>query len=106
MTGFGGPADPNAAKPARTLAINLSVYDPLLGKTYTEIGTEARSMHKCQGMAQLLSLPGPMSSTYYLAESAIPGPDASATRTRTVRRRGLLDCRPRAVRRRPGAAAS
>jgi hypothetical protein len=30
-------------------------------------------MHKCQGMAQLLSLPGPLSSSYYLAESAIPG---------------------------------
>ena len=36
------------------------VYDPLLGKTYAEIGTEARSMHKCQGMAQLLALPGPV----------------------------------------------
>ena len=34
-------------------------YDPLLGKTYDEIGTEARSMHKCQGMGQLLSLPAP-----------------------------------------------
>src|SRR6187549_693631 len=33
MTGFGGPSDPNAEKPARTLAINLSVYDPLLGRT-------------------------------------------------------------------------
>src|SRR5215218_5486991 len=61
MTAFGGPSDPNAEKPARTLAINLAVYDPLLGRTYNEIGTEARSMHKCQGMAQLLSLPGPTS---------------------------------------------
>jgi LmbE family N-acetylglucosaminyl deacetylase len=73
MTNFGGPADPNAPKPAHTLAIDLSGYDPLLGKTYTEIGTEARSMHKCQGMAQLLSLPGPMSSTYYMADSVLPG---------------------------------
>ena len=73
MTGFGGPPDPNAERSAHVLAINLSGYDPLLGKTYTEIGTEARSMHKCQGMAQLLSLPGPMSSSYYLAESALPG---------------------------------
>jgi len=73
MTNFGGPADPNAVKPARTVSIDLSGYDPLLGKTYTEIGTEARSMHKCQGMAQLLSLPGPMASDYYMADSAIPG---------------------------------
>ena len=38
--------------------VNSAVYDPLLGKTYSDIGTEARSMHKCQGMAQLLALPG------------------------------------------------
>jgi LmbE family N-acetylglucosaminyl deacetylase len=73
MTNFGGPADPNAERPARTLTIDLSAYDPLLGKSYSEIGTEARSMHKCQGMAQLLALPGPIASTYYLADSAIAG---------------------------------
>ena len=73
MTNFGGPADPNAERPARTLSVDLSGYDELLGKTYAEIGTEARSMHKCQGMAQLLSLPAPMATAYYLADSAIPG---------------------------------
>jgi LmbE family N-acetylglucosaminyl deacetylase len=73
MTGFGGPADPNAEKPAHVLSQTLSGYDPLLGKTWAEIGTEARSMHKCQGMAQLLSLPGPLSSSYYLVDSTIPG---------------------------------
>jgi hypothetical protein len=30
-------------------------------------------MHKCQGMAQLLSLPGPFTIKYRLADSAIPG---------------------------------
>ena len=73
MTNFGGPPDPAAARPARTLRLDLAHYDPLLGKTYSEIGTEARSMHKCQGMGQLLSLPGPLESTYYMADSAIPG---------------------------------
>jgi len=73
MTGFGGPPDPNAERPARTLSVDLSGYDALLGKTYAEIGTEARSMHKCQGMAQLLSLPAPLATTYYLAESAVAG---------------------------------
>jgi LmbE family N-acetylglucosaminyl deacetylase len=34
------------------------VFDPVLGRTYNEIGGEARSMHKCQGMSQLLPLPG------------------------------------------------
>ena len=33
-------------------------YDPLLGRTCNEIAGEARSMHKCQGMSQLLPLPG------------------------------------------------
>ena len=38
--------------PARAMPTsNLAVYDPLLGRTYAEIGTEARSMHKCQGGA-------------------------------------------------------
>lgn len=68
----GGP--PGAAgQPVRTARLNLAVYDPLLGKTYAEIGTEARSMHKCQGQAQLLSLPGPSAATYQLVESTIPG---------------------------------
>ena len=32
-------------------------YDPVLGRTYAEVGAEGRSMHKCQGMSQLLPLP-------------------------------------------------
>ena len=69
ISGFG------AAEPAQTgkvCRLNLAVYDPLLGRTYSEIGTEARSMHKCQGMAQLLALPGPSTTTYQLVESTIP----------------------------------
>ena len=52
----GSAAGGDQTPAARSLASNLAVYDPLLGKTYSEIGTEARSMHKCQGMAQLLAL--------------------------------------------------
>jgi hypothetical protein len=33
-------------------------YDSVLGRTYNEMAGEARSMHKCQGMTQLLPLPG------------------------------------------------
>jgi len=32
-------------------------FDPVLGRTYNELAGEARSMHKCQGMSQLLPLP-------------------------------------------------
>jgi LmbE family N-acetylglucosaminyl deacetylase len=40
------------------LNVPTDVYDPLLGRTYAEAGSEARSMHKCQGFGQLLALPG------------------------------------------------
>jgi LmbE family N-acetylglucosaminyl deacetylase len=72
VAGFGFPGEP--LPPGRLLRVNSAVYDPLLGKTYAEIGSEARSMHKCQGMGQLLSLPAPFSAfSYQLVESAVPG---------------------------------
>jgi LmbE family N-acetylglucosaminyl deacetylase len=71
LTGFGFPGEQQPSGPLAR--INLAVYDPLLGKTYQEIGTEARSMHKCQGMAQLLALPGPAASTYQLSETTLSG---------------------------------
>ena len=52
------------------LRIDNEVWDPLLGATYASIGSEARSMHKCQGMGQLLALPGPQVFTYRLGDSA------------------------------------
>ena len=70
--GFGFPGEAQAA--GKVTRINSGVYDTLLGKTYNEIGTEARSMHKCQGMGQLLSLPTPASTaTYQLVETTLPG---------------------------------
>jgi len=71
--GFGPPNANAPAEDGKLCRINSSVYDELLGRTYSEIGTEARSMHKCQGMAQLLALPGPVTRTYRLVESTIPG---------------------------------
>ena len=68
--GFGFPGEP--APSGRLTRINSAVYDSLLGKTYSEIGTEARSMHKCQGMGQLLSLPTPTSAaSYELVETTL-----------------------------------
>jgi hypothetical protein len=56
------------------LAPALDTYDSLLGSTYAEIGSFARSMHKCQGMAQLLALPGaPSPLRYMLADTVISG---------------------------------
>jgi LmbE family N-acetylglucosaminyl deacetylase len=69
--GFSGSREP-ASPASKQLTINLAGYDHLLGHTYAEVGTEARSMHKCQGQAQLLSLPGPASISYELVESMLP----------------------------------
>ncbi len=54
-------------------------YDPVLGRTCNEIGGEARSMHKCQGMSQLLPLPGVSEGfgsgprAYRLRDTVLPG---------------------------------
>jgi len=69
--GFRGEPAPTAA--LKLLEVSSDVYDPLLGRTYAEIGSEARSYHKCQGMAQLLPLPGRQSAGYRLGDSALAG---------------------------------
>ena len=65
--GFGPGGGPRvggvsgAEAPAMTTVANGAEFDPVLGRTYDEIAGEARSMHKCQGMSQLLPLPAPVS---------------------------------------------
>ncbi len=51
-------------------------FDPLIGRTYNEIGSEARSMHMCQGMPQLGSLPGPQPRAYVLHDTVLTTPKA------------------------------
>ena len=70
---FGFAGEPPPPSGAKLTAVDTAGYDPLLGESYAEIGSRARSNHKTQGMAQLLSLPGPSSAGYQLVESAIPG---------------------------------
>jgi LmbE family N-acetylglucosaminyl deacetylase len=65
------------------LTPNRTGFDPALGRTYAELGLEARSMHKCQGASQELLLPGEPSSrtyTYRLRDSTID-PEKAAPRT-------------------------
>jgi LmbE family N-acetylglucosaminyl deacetylase len=62
-----------AAPGARAVTVNLGSYDRLLGRTYAEIGSEARSMHKCQGLGLLLSLPAPVTASFELVASPIAG---------------------------------
>src|SRR5688500_16111036 len=56
--GPSGPGGQGTATAPRVLPFRGGdEYDSVLGRTYNEIGGEARSMHKCQGMSQLLPLP-------------------------------------------------
>jgi hypothetical protein len=59
--GIGGGAGGRAGSPptaVKLTSVSTAVYDPLLGRTYAEIGSDARSSHKCQGMGGLGMLPG------------------------------------------------
>ena len=76
--GDGVPATQAGVKVTR---VNPQQYDELLGRTYSEIGTDAHSNHKCQGTGGLPALPGfgggrgfgngPLS--YQLVDSTIAG---------------------------------
>src|SRR3954466_9821709 len=70
--GFGAQGQP---APDLLRVTATSEFDPLLGRTYSELGLEGRSMHKCQGTSQLLPLPGATSvRTYRLKDSVIGEP--------------------------------
>ena len=74
--GFGGgrpDAAPAAGSPA-LVRVSTDVFDSLLGRTWSEIGSLARSQHKCQGMGQLLFLPGGGGGgSYRLGDTTLPG---------------------------------
>jgi LmbE family N-acetylglucosaminyl deacetylase len=61
--------------PGRPVRVATGVYDPALGMTWQQLGSEARAMHRCQGMGQLLADPGPAEGVFSLldAEPAIAG---------------------------------
>jgi LmbE family N-acetylglucosaminyl deacetylase len=69
---FIAPGQPAVAPSRDLLRVNPSEFDPVLGRTYNELGLEARSMHKCQGTSQLLLLPGDsFTRVYRLKDTAI-----------------------------------
>src|SRR5438309_2153897 len=47
--GAGLQAGPSGPQTPRVTRVVTAVYDELLGRTYAEIGADARSNHKCQG---------------------------------------------------------
>ena len=59
-----GRPDTSAERPPQVVEVSTGAYDSILGRTFAQLGTESRSMHKCQGMAQLLAAPGQRSSLW------------------------------------------
>jgi hypothetical protein len=55
--GAGAPA-PAPQPGVKLTRVNTAMFDPLLGRTYAEIGADAHSYHKCQGTNGLPALPG------------------------------------------------
>jgi LmbE family N-acetylglucosaminyl deacetylase len=84
--GPGGGGRGQAAAPApgplplgalKAASFDVSPFDPLLGRTYVEIGTEERGMHKSQAMAGLLALPSGRAQQRYLLMDAVVTPPAT-----------------------------
>ena len=72
MASWGARGEPTPAGKV-LLSVPTEIYDPLLGRTYADAGSEARSMHKCQGFGQLLVLPGDAGMPRYeLVDAAEP----------------------------------
>lgn len=71
--GFGARRSQPQEREDGVVSVPLDLYDPLLGRTFAEIGSHARSMHKCQGTSQLLTLPGRYDATYRLMDTRIDG---------------------------------
>jgi LmbE family N-acetylglucosaminyl deacetylase len=65
--GTGGEAE--RLPGATPVAVDTGVYDPLLGMTWQELGSIARSSHKCQGSNQLKASPGTGQGLYSLVDS-------------------------------------
>ena len=67
--GFGAPS--TGPLPDGVVRMNTGEYDPILGGTYAQLGSEARSMHRCQSMSQLRGLPGDANSLWFLENASI-----------------------------------
>ena len=61
----------NAAAPAaHVVMVQTGEFDPLLGMTWSQMGTLARAAHVAQGMGQLASRPGPSQAGYILVNGS------------------------------------
>jgi hypothetical protein len=66
----GGRRRSDRPPPEGAVGMDTGQYDPVLGRSYYQMGAEARSMHRCQSMSQLRGLPGERISRWKLIDSA------------------------------------
>ena len=66
--GVGGGSVPDSDT---TVTIPTAVWDPLLGRTFADLGQEARSAHRCQGMGQVRA-PGALAGDTILTRTRGP----------------------------------
>ncbi len=71
----GGVGGGSGAADGRTVEIETSIWDPLLGRTYDDLGQEARSAHRCQGMGQVRGAAG---FPTRLVETRTAGPETES----------------------------
>jgi LmbE family N-acetylglucosaminyl deacetylase len=72
-TDFSNFGPRQASTGADLLSVTPAIFEPLLGRTFVELGIEARSMHKCQGTSQLLPLPGATGARTYRLQDTVIG---------------------------------
>ena len=68
--GTGGDVESLSGPPP--VSIDTGVYDPVLGSTWQELGSEARASHRSQGAAQLKADPGSRPFPFVLVEGTPP----------------------------------
>ena len=54
---WGGSGTSTEDDPSQILKMQTGLFDPLLGRTYFQVGMQERAYHQCQGMGQLIPLP-------------------------------------------------
>ncbi len=58
------------------LHMHTGVFDPLFGRTWAQVGFESRSLHRCQGMGQIVPVAGPHVSLWKLVDAAVEVPES------------------------------
>ncbi|HEY7516624.1 MAG TPA: PIG-L family deacetylase, partial [Vicinamibacteria bacterium] len=94
----GGVGGGGASLRGDEVVIPTAEFDPLVGLSWQQLGSLARSMHRCQGMSQLLAAPLTGEGHYWLIDSepAVKAREKDVTDGIDVSLRHILDLVPAA----------